>query len=72
MNIKHHFIVVLLVVMFFAPITVVSNINNQEQTKEEEPVSEADKKCYETCLKNHYDESTCKGICYSEIKEDKR
>lgn len=54
--------------VLFAPVTVISQ--NTNESSNEEQISESDKKCYETCLKNGYDESECKGICYSEIKNE--
>ena len=62
----------ILSIMLFAPMVIASTSTTPEEpTKEEEPVSKSDKECFETCLKNGYDESTCKGVCYSEIKEEK-
>ena len=65
---KQFLVAFLIAYVLFAPITVDTPTTN-EPTNEEEQISESDKKCFETCLKNGYDESTCKGICYSEIKK---
>ena len=63
----------ILSIMLFAPMVIASTSTTSEesQREEEEPISKSDKECFETCLKNGYDESTCKGVCYSEIKEEK-
>ena len=69
---RQHLAAALLAIILFVPITVTTQTTEEPtnaESNQEEPISKSDKECFDTCLKNGYDESTCKGICYSEIKE---